>query len=341
MADSSLATRRGEKGQDFQLDQLDLRRRKIEAALPAHFVQNYPEFVEFLTVYYEYLEADQGLDRMIERLRDVRNTDIADEEYLERLLCEYGQGIPDLTALSDQNALRIFSLWYRSKGSREAMEAYFRLFLNSEAEVIYPKDNMLRVSDGNWNNDAGRWENQDGHLSESTMVIQDSVFYQIYSYLVRSGVSIADWGQAFRDVAHPAGWNLFGEVRIDSLAQFEQFRDLTLAGARSPTQVPGFQVQDATLLILATAIYFVVENVEASPVNHAPRAYTQFILKTFGITAADGQDAYTLEAVNKNLLRSTYTVGELKDFVIRDIYTASINKTISVKTQRPTRITIT
>jgi hypothetical protein len=339
MADNNTLTRRGERGADFQIDNIDLRRRKVEQALPSHFVKEYPDFVEFLTTYYEFLESDQGLDRMVERLRDVRNADIAQGDYIERMMCEYGEGFPDLGTLTDANALKLFHMWFKSKGNQEAIEAYFRLFLNTEAEVIYPKDNMLRVSDGNWDNDAQRWEDQQGHISETTMVIQDSTFYQIYSYLVRSGVSIADWGAQFRELAHPAGWNLFGEVRIEGLAQFEQYRAVTRSGARSPQIVPGFQTRDANILILTAAIYFVVGNTAAAPIDHRMRTFPQFIRKYWKVVVADGDDAYSLESVNKNIITSTHTIGELKDFRINEINEPSINRTIKLPNQRPARFT--
>ena len=340
MADNNPNTRRGELGADFQIDDIDLRRRKVEQALPSHFVREYPDFVEFLAVYYDFLESDQGLDRMVERLRDVRNADIAQGDYIERMMCEYGEGFPDFGTLTDANALKLFHMWFKSKGNQEAIEAYFRLFLNTEAEVVYPKDNMLRVSDGNWDNTGQRWEDQQGHISETTMVIQDSTFYQIYSYLVRSGVSIADWGPQFRELAHPAGWNLFGEVRIEGLARLEQFQDVTRSGTRSPTEVPGFQTRDANLLILTAAIYFVVGNTAASPVDHRMQAFPQFIRKYWDVIVAVGTDAYSLESVNKNVMVSTHTIGELKDYRIKDLDDPTINRNFKVKNQRPARIDI-
>jgi len=338
MADNNTLTRRGERGADFQIDEIDLRRRKVEQALPSHFVKEYPDFVEFLVSYYDFLESDQGLDRMVERLRDVRNADIAQGDYVERMMCEYGEGFPDLGTLTDANALKLFHMWFKSKGNQEAIEAYFRLFLNTEAEVVYPKDNMLRVSDGNWDNDAQRYEDQQGHISETTMVIQDSTFYQVYSYLVRSGVSIADWGPQFKELAHPAGWNLFGEVRIEGLAQFEQYRAVTRSGARSPMIVPGFQTRDANLLILTAAIYFVVGNTDVSPIDHRMRTFPQFIRKYWKVVVADGDDAYSLESVNKNILVSTHTIGELKDIQINEINDPGINRTFKAPNQKPARI---
>lgn len=247
MADDKLLSKRDEISRAFKIDDLDLRRRNIENLLPAYFVEEYPNFVQFISTYYDFLEADEGLDNLIERLIDVRNPDVASEEHLDRLKETYGPSFP-AGALDKATALKIFEDWYKSKGNQEAIEAYFRIFLGTKAEVVYPKDNMLRVSDGNWDADAQRYIDQDGHLSEASMVIQDSVYYQIFSYVIRSGQSIVDWGKDWRELGHPAGWNLFGEVQIEGQANFEY-------QTSSPTIVPGLQVADAYRIILGAVLY--------------------------------------------------------------------------------------
>ena len=39
---------------------------------------------------------------------------------------------------------------YQSKGTKRASEIFFKLLFNEPAEIRYPKDEMLRVSDGKW-----------------------------------------------------------------------------------------------------------------------------------------------------------------------------------------------
>ena len=59
-----------------------------------------------------------------------------------------------------------------------------------------------------------------GKVSEDTMRVQDSFYYQDYSYVVRIGQSINQWRESIRNSVHPAGWNVFGEVSFaTSLAQ--------------------------------------------------------------------------------------------------------------------------
>ena len=58
-----------------------------------------------------------------------------------------------------------------------------------------------------------------GKLSEDEMRIQDSYYYQDYSYVVKIGNSIADWRDSIKKATHPAGFQVFGQVTFSSLVQ--------------------------------------------------------------------------------------------------------------------------
>ena len=61
------------------------------------------------------------------------------------------------------------------------------------------------------------------------MRVQDSFYYQDYSYVVRIGQSINQWRESIRNSVHPAGWNVFGEVSFaTSLAQGSQTNSLRI-----------------------------------------------------------------------------------------------------------------
>ena len=62
----------------------------------------------------------------------------------------------------------------------------------------------------------GEFINQDGHLSETTMRIQDSLVYQDYSYIIKVGRSINDWRDTYSSTLHTAGFYFQGEVNIQS-----------------------------------------------------------------------------------------------------------------------------
>jgi hypothetical protein len=61
---------------------------------------------------------------------------------------------------------------------------------------------------------SGTFLNEDGHISETTMRIQDSLYYQDYSYVIKVGRSIADWRDSFKKTMHGAGFYFTGQVNI-------------------------------------------------------------------------------------------------------------------------------
>tara|TARA_B100000902_G_scaffold310537_1_gene300194 strand:- start:53 stop:1465 length:1413 start_codon:yes stop_codon:yes gene_type:complete len=74
----------------------------------------------------------------------------------------------------------------------------------------------LTSSIGTVGTTAGAFENDKGKVSESLMKIQDSFYYQDFSYVVRAGAAIADWRGSVKKAVHPAGFAVFGEVSISS-----------------------------------------------------------------------------------------------------------------------------
>ena len=62
----------------------------------------------------------------------------------------------------------------------------------------------------------GEFINEKGKLSETTMRIQDSLYYQDYSYVIKVGQSIVNWRDAFKKTMHTAGFYFTGQVDIES-----------------------------------------------------------------------------------------------------------------------------
>ena len=61
----------------------------------------------------------------------------------------------------------------------------------------------LTASIGTLGTTAGAFENDKGKVSESLMKIQDSFYYQDFSYVVRVGSAIADWRGSVKKAVHP------------------------------------------------------------------------------------------------------------------------------------------
>ena len=60
----------------------------------------------------------------------------------------------------------------------------------------------------------GKYINEDGHVSELTKKIQDSLYYQDFSYVIKVSESINKWRDAIKRAVHPTGFYVTGEVNI-------------------------------------------------------------------------------------------------------------------------------
>jgi len=66
---------------------------------------------------------------------------------------------------------------------------------------------------------TGEFLNADGFISEGSKRIQDSFYYQDYSYVIRIGQSVNKYRDAVKKLLHPVGLALFGEVSLINLVQ--------------------------------------------------------------------------------------------------------------------------
>ena len=57
-----------------------------------------------------------------------------------------------------------------------------------------------------------------GKLSSNNQRLQDSYYFQDYSYVLRSKTSIEIWRDLIKETTHPAGFQLFGEMVVNSTA---------------------------------------------------------------------------------------------------------------------------
>ena len=81
-------------------------------------------------------------------------------------------------------------------------------------DINYPN---ITTSVGASGTGLGGYLTADGFISESSKKIQDSRFYQDFSYVVQVGQSIDQYRDAVKKLLHPIGLALFGEVQIQTI----------------------------------------------------------------------------------------------------------------------------
>ena len=116
----------------------------VSRQIPEFIREDYPTFVAFVEAYYEYLQ-EQGVD-----LSTARDIDQTLDEFIGEFKKELAHNLPQITG-DERFILSHIKDQYLSKGSEASYKLLFRLLFGKKVELTYPGTQMLRASDGRWN----------------------------------------------------------------------------------------------------------------------------------------------------------------------------------------------
>ena len=154
-----------------------------------------------------------GPSYILNAIEEAMNIDENTDDYLELMQKEIAASIPRDLKVDKRSLYKNITDFYKLRGTQDSIEIFFRLLFNESVEVDYPWDKTLIPSEGNWDTGLERYLDHKGFLSDK-IKLQDSYFYQKFSYLIRTGKNLTDWGPAFDRLVHPAGFIFFGEILI-------------------------------------------------------------------------------------------------------------------------------
>lgn len=120
----------------------------LDQFIPDYIRDNYPDLVRFIEVYFNYLEDDHRSGYITNTLPQQRDLSLQDEIFLDSIEKELGLFVPREFEADPKKFLNHVIDLYRSKGSREAVETFFRLLLDDEIIIKFPFDKVLKPSDG-------------------------------------------------------------------------------------------------------------------------------------------------------------------------------------------------
>lgn len=195
----------------------------LDTILPAHLRDNL-RFKEFLEAYFEWQqELDTSPANIINRLVDARNIDSVAEEFLGYIQREVAMPISNLEGVDRRKLYKHLTDLYLSKGSIPSYEALFNLLFQDQIELYFPRVDILKLSDGKWDNTAHRYLDNNGFLSDRKY-IQDSYYYQDYSYVIKTSKTLEYWKDIVTKILHPAGFIFFGQIKIISIASLQKLK---------------------------------------------------------------------------------------------------------------------
>ena len=273
-------------------------------AFPEFYREYAPKLIEFFGGWIDWLNEEGNAGYIVDHLSTEHDIDESVSAYATHLKYKLLVDFPDFLASDFRLLLKNIFYLYNSKSSIQSYEFLFRCLFNSPAIITYPKEFILKASDGRWSfpyylqtegydilmhldvynwfklegktthaigyidgTDVfkaesgeyesclrvtsvtgtfekgedleltnpetgeivdigefkvkqylmdytdGRWTDTKG-LLDSEMVIQDSYYYQDFSYIIRSNVPMNKWRALVKSLIHPAGLEFFGELAL-------------------------------------------------------------------------------------------------------------------------------
>lgn len=122
----------------------------ISSQFPAYYRETYPQFVEFVKMYYTWLEQGDQAVGHARRLQEYRDIDETPEDYIVYFKIKYLPYIKFITSVDKRTLVKHVLDLYRSKGTERGVDLFFKLVYGVDADVYYPSTDLFRLSDNIW-----------------------------------------------------------------------------------------------------------------------------------------------------------------------------------------------
>jgi hypothetical protein len=193
----------------------------VESFIPEELVPESQYLIEFFSQYYQWLQQENLLidsdnenhqvkiKRSANSIYSRRRPDEYENYYdheVQLLFDEFARNLPANTAIDFRTVLKHILSLYRQKGGTESIQSFFRILYNVSSSVYYPWDDVLIASSGEW--DGERFISNKGFLSDR-IHLQDSNYWQRFSYDIKVGVQEGEWRNIYEALIHPSGFKFF------------------------------------------------------------------------------------------------------------------------------------
>ena len=201
---------------------------RVESLIPSGLRDKSAALIELLKSYYEYMNLSGNPSYEINSINNARDIDLVDEKYLTLLQKEIAAAIPKNVQIDKVKLYKSLLQYYSVRGSVDSIRLFFKILFQDNVQIYYPREDMLIPSSGNWDTTAlrpnysgntltgyssGGYVDNKGFLSD-TIKLQDSYFYQQFSYVIQTGNNTDTWKNEFNRLVHPAGFIFFGQIVI-------------------------------------------------------------------------------------------------------------------------------
>jgi hypothetical protein len=179
----------------------------VNTLLPETLRGNAEKLVQFLDEYYNYCNSPNGPSLELNNVLLDKDLDQVSLKYLDSIQNLIASNVPNSRVLDRVSLYKIIVKYYNSKGSEDNILTLFKILFNENASVRYPKELLFEPS-----------SSPEKSLPSHTSKIQDSYYWQKFSYVVSASLDSSLWTDAFNNFMHPAGLKMFYELAVQLFA---------------------------------------------------------------------------------------------------------------------------
>lgn len=122
----------------------------LRSIIPNFILEDHPGFVDFIEAYYEWLENEGGALYQINQHKENIDIDTTTDLFIESFRKTFLVNFPQNTAADQKTLIKNVLEYYRARGTEKSFRLFFRILFNQECDFYYPREDILRVSDGKW-----------------------------------------------------------------------------------------------------------------------------------------------------------------------------------------------
>lgn len=124
----------------------------IPEQLPEFIRDNpdYSNFVLFLKAYYEWMEQNGQVTERTKNLVNYKDIDKTTSEFIDYYINDFLPYFPKDILVDEDKAVKLARQLYQSKGTPASYAFLFKILYNSDFDIFYTKDAVLKPSDGVW-----------------------------------------------------------------------------------------------------------------------------------------------------------------------------------------------
>ena len=122
----------------------------VSQLIPFQLRQKAEKMITFLSDYYDHINQNGLPSKNIADIVSEHDIDQTSSEFLDSIQAEIAANIPNSQVLDRVSLYKKIVQYYNIKGSQESVSVFFRLFYDEIVKVTYPKERLMKLSAGNW-----------------------------------------------------------------------------------------------------------------------------------------------------------------------------------------------